>query len=99
MVMIEPLSLWHNGQMKTASIMAMHINDNAKDTALVYYRLMDDKLLTLAEGNLTMMGEDYNGWETNEYAYDWVSGKLGLSVLGLYIPSTNIVPTAPPPIV
>jgi hypothetical protein len=40
----------------------------------------------LAQGNLTMSGDDYDAWETNDYAYDWVAGQLNLTIIGDYVP-------------
>jgi hypothetical protein len=33
-----------------------------------------------------MSGDDYDAWETNEYAYDWVAGQLNLTIIGDYVP-------------
>ena len=55
---------------------------------------MSDAQQQLAQGNLTMTGEDYQAWQTNEYAYDWVAGQLNLTITGDYVPP---VPPAPEP--
>jgi hypothetical protein len=41
-----------------------------------------------------MTGADYDAWETNEYAYDWVAAQLNLTITGDYVPP---VPPQPEP--
>jgi hypothetical protein len=40
----------------------------------------------LAQGNLSMSGEVYDAWQTNDYAYDWVATQLNLTITGDYVP-------------
>jgi hypothetical protein len=39
----------------------------------------------LTQGNLTMQGQDYDDWQTNEYAYDWIAEQLNLTIVGDYV--------------
>jgi hypothetical protein len=81
----------------TATILnAYCINDNLSNSATFYYALLSDTQSQLQQGNLTMTGEDYVGWATNEYAYNWVAQQLNLTITGDYIPP---VPPQPEPIV
>jgi hypothetical protein len=81
----------------TATILnAYCINDNLSDAATFYYALLSDNLSQLQQGNLTMTGEDYNGWATNEYAYNWVATQINVTITGDYVPPT---PPQPEPIV
>jgi hypothetical protein len=41
-----------------------------------------------------MTGEEYQAWQTNEYAYDWVAAQLNLTITGDYLPP---VPPSPEP--
>jgi hypothetical protein len=43
-----------------------------------------------------MSGEDYVGWATNEYAYNWVATQIDVTITGDYVPP---VPPQPEPIV
>lgn len=79
---IQPIQIWNNGTSKQASILnAYVVNDNLKDAATFYYSLLTDTSEVISQGNITMDGSDYNGWLTNEYAYDFIANKLGLTLL------------------
>ena len=84
---IESISIWDNGTVQQATILnAYVINDNLINSAIFYYTLSSESLQQLAQGNLTMQGQDYDDWQTNEYAYDWVAGQLNLTIIGDYVP-------------
>jgi hypothetical protein len=81
----------------TATILnAYCINDNLSNSATFYYALLSDTQSQLQQGNLTMSGEDYVGWATNEYAYNWVATQIDVTITGDYVPP---VPPQPEPIV
>jgi hypothetical protein len=81
----------------TATILnAYCINDNLSNSATFYYALLSDTQSQLQQGNLTMSGEDYVGWATNEYAYNWVATQIDVTITGDYVP---LVPPQPEPIV
>jgi hypothetical protein len=98
---IEAVSIWDNGQTVEATILnAYCINDNLSTSGTFYYSLLSNSSQQLAQGNLTMTGEVYQGWETNEYAYDWIAQQLNLTITGDYVPpvptttsTTTQVPT------
>lgn len=81
MINIQPVQIWHNGQIKEAVKLAVNINDNTKDAGMVYYRLLSKDGQQLAEGNLHMTGEAYEAWSTNEYAHAWVAEQLNLTIV------------------
>jgi hypothetical protein len=84
---IQPISIWDNGTNQNAEILnAYCINDNLSTSATFYYSLSSDSMQQLAQGNLSMSGEDYIGWQTNDYAYDWVATQLNLTITGDYVP-------------
>jgi hypothetical protein len=89
---ISPVSIWDNGQVLEAKILnAYCINDNLSTSGTFYYQLLSETVdLTigqqLTQGNLTMTGEEYQAWQTNEYAYDWVAAQLNLTITGDYVP-------------
>jgi hypothetical protein len=94
---IEAVSIWDNGTVQEAKILnAYGTNDNLSTSGTFYYSLLTDTLQQLAQGNLTMTGDAYQAWETNEYAYDWVAAQLNLTITGDYVPP---VPPADEPIV
>jgi hypothetical protein len=79
----------------TATILnAYCINDNLSDAATFYYALLSDTQSQLQQGNLTMTGEDYIGWATNDYAYNWVATQIDVTITGDYVPP---VPPQPEP--
>jgi hypothetical protein len=82
MKQIQPVSIWQNGQTKEATVLnAYVVSDNLIDTATFYYALLTDNNEQLSEGNLTMSGEDYTGFVSNDYAYNWIAKELKLQIL------------------
>jgi hypothetical protein len=67
------------------------INDNLSTSATFYYALLSDTQSQLQQGNLTMSGEDYDNWATNEYAYEWVAQQIDVTITGDYAPT--VLPT------
>jgi hypothetical protein len=99
---IKPISIWDNGTNQSASILnAYCINDNLSTSATFYYSLLSDSMQQLAQGNLSMSGQDYDGWQTNDYAYDWVATQLNLTIVGDYVPPVvePIAEVTPEPII
>jgi len=97
---IEPIQIWVNGTQDEGTILnAYCINDNLSTSGTFYYQIFSETVdLTvgqqLSQGNLSMTGEAYQGWQTNEYAYDWVAAQLNLTITGDYLPP---VPPTPEP--
>lgn len=95
MKQIEPVVFPLN--LGTATILnAYCINDNLSDSATFYYALLTDTQSQLQQGNLTMTGEVYDNWATNEYAYNWVASEIDVTIIGDYVPP---VPPQPKPII
>ena len=91
---IIPISLWDNGTVQEASVLnAYVVNDNLINSATFYYTLLSESLQQLAQGNLTMTGQDYDDYQTNEYAYEWVAAQLNLTIIGDYVPPTTSTTT------
>jgi hypothetical protein len=79
-----------------ASILnAYCINDNLSDSATFYYALLSDTQAQLSQGNLTMEGQDYADWVTNDYAYNWVAEQIDVTITGDYVPVVPVVVEAP----
>ena len=84
---ISPVQSWIKGQSVEATILnAYCINDNLSNSATFYYTLLDDSLVMVSEGNLSMSGQDYADWQTNQYAYDYIATNLNLTIIGDYVP-------------
>jgi len=87
MKQITPISIWDNGTVQQATVLNTYvINDNLSTSATFYYTLSSESLQQLAQGNLTMQGQNYDDWQTNDYAYDWVAAQLNLTIIGDYVP-------------
>jgi hypothetical protein len=85
MKQIQPLTLWVNGQQKTATQFSLIIiNDNLLDSATFYWQLLDADSVKLQDGNLTMDAADYAVWSStqdiNQSAYDWAANKLNITL-------------------
>jgi len=104
---IEPVSVWYNGQEQQATVLSAYASyDNLNNAATFSYQLMiappqvDNPitgLFPVASGTLSMTGEVYDNWETNDYAYDWVAEQLNLTITGEYVPPTPPQPEPPQP--
>jgi hypothetical protein len=90
MKQIQPVSIWYNGTSVNANIFNLYsINDNLSTSATFYFALysgtLDELGTTLAQGNLTMDGFDYEAYssspDSNSYAYQWGATKLNLTII------------------
>jgi hypothetical protein len=88
MVQIEPISIWSNGQTKTASELdARIINDDLKSSCTFYYELKEASTeeqagASLAQGNVTIDSENYEGWDgSNDYAFQFIAEKINVTIL------------------
>ena len=94
---IEPVTIWSNGESKVAEyLQVIGINDNYESSATNYWQLftkvvdsegVESKGEAVAQGNLTISGQDYINWgdqpamAINEWIYDWSADKLNLTIL------------------
>lgn len=92
---IQPVKVWFNGQEVEVTLLSvMATSDNLKDAASFQYQLMKIGgnpgmgmgAYGLVSGGLSMTGDVYQNWQTNEYAYDWVAQQLNLTITGDYVP-------------
>lgn len=87
---IQPVNVWQNGQVKSATGFNMNsIFDNLEDSATFYYELLhintdaDGNQVTeqVAQGNLSLSA-DYDSWDgSNEWAYSWGASQLSLTII------------------
>ena len=90
---IEAVSIWDNGTVQEANLLnAYIINDNLATSCSFYYQLCASGQgteamplvigQTLAEGNITMDGEDYLAWDgDNNFAFSYIAEKLNLTLI------------------
>ena len=86
---IETIQIWKNGQSQEATILnAYIINDNLATSCSFYYQLCssgeqpDSIGQSLAEGNVTMDGENYLLWNgDNNDAYSYIAAELNLTLI------------------
>jgi len=93
MKQIEPVTIWNDGQEKTASILtAKIVDDNLQSACNFYYELCEGgqgteenplfKGISLVSGNVPMTGENYLDWNnSNEEAYVYIAEKLNLTLI------------------
>lgn len=91
MKIIESVSIWDNGKVQEAKILnAYAANVTLGTSATFFYSLLtENEDLSvgkhIAQGNLTMTGEDYEAWEVDSYAWDWLAEQLNLTIIGDYV--------------
>jgi len=90
---IEPVTIWKNGESQEANLLnAYIINDNLQSSCSFYYSLCASgegtetmPLMigqTLAEGNITMDGENYLAWDgDNDYVFTYIAQELNLTLI------------------
>lgn len=92
---IIPVNMWVNGANKEAKILnAYAINVTLNSSATFYYALLAENQdgtqgEQLTQGNLLMVGEAYEEWTVDNYAWDWIAEQLNLTITGDYIPPVS----------
>ena len=86
MKQINSISIWDNGQIKDAiKLNAYAVNVSLGKSAVFYYSLLSEANETLAQGNITMDGDDYQAWNSDDIAWEFIAIKLNLTIVGDYI--------------
>jgi hypothetical protein len=85
MKQIQPIQIWVNGSLQTATVFNLIIiNDNLLNSATFYWQLLDSAEIKLADGNLTMGEPTYDQWGTssdvNQWAYEWAATQLNITL-------------------
>jgi hypothetical protein len=88
---IQPVNVWQNGQVKSATKFDLNIvYDNLESSATFYYQLLEvlvdaegnESTQSVAVGNLTMDGQEYQDWDdSNDGAYIWGADQLSLTII------------------
>jgi hypothetical protein len=86
---IEPIQIWINGKIITATIFQLNCTyDNLLNCAVFNYFLFDSNNIQVYNDFLTMSLPDYEtDWTTNNSAYLWAATQLGLTITGEYNPA------------
>jgi len=101
---IEPVQIWDNGTTQNATVFNTYASDvNLNNYATFNYYLFSENTdgnigICLRQGTLTMSGDAYTQWHTDDYAWDWVAAQLNLVITGDYIkpiPTTTTTTEAP----
>lgn len=83
---IQPIDIWINGGLQIATILNLFsVFDNFSNSAVITYELRDANDVVLTNGNLTIDGQDYQDWDNdpsaNDWIYTWAAGQLNLTLL------------------
>ena len=91
MKQISPVTIWVNGESKIAEYLnAQGINVMLGYSAGFWYGLYTKVLdaegnevpgEAIAQGNLSMTGADYQNWNQDLFAWEWVAQQLNLVIL------------------
>ena len=87
MKQIKAVSIWQNGQNVQAIYLKAGVQtDNLSTFASFFYFLLDADFNTLTSGLVEITGKDYDNYETNPYAWDFIAKGLKLTITGDYVP-------------
>lgn len=88
---ISPVNVWVNGEVKVAEFLDAYGIQLTLGVSSRFYYSLSTKVVDaegvespgelVTSGNLDMVGEDYQSWEQDEFAWDWVAGKLNLTII------------------
>lgn len=90
--------MWSDGQTQEATILEVYpTGGQLKMSMTFYYALKNAAGIKLADGNITMSGEDYQGWvDSDDYVFDFVAAQKNLVITGDFIPVQPVIePTTP----
>lgn len=80
---IQPVSIWVNGETKQANILeASAVKVELGSWAKFQYSLIVEGLGAVASGNLVMKGEEYQNWDQDSFAWDWIAQELNITIIG-----------------
>ena len=99
---INPVQIWNNGQIKTATLLdARIIDDDLSSSCTFYWQLMEAETpisgtaRMIADGNCSMSGENYTNWDgSNDSAFIFVAEQINVTIIET--PTTTTTTTAAP---
>jgi hypothetical protein len=83
---IQPIQLWVNGSIQTATMLNLSISfDDLLTSCTFFYQLIEENTgVSIGYGNLIMEGEDYLNWDdSNDSAYAYAMTKLNLTPVNI----------------
>jgi len=70
-IAIQPIQIWSNGQTLAGNNLEVYsIYDNLLSESKFYYQIQKDTQ-SLIDGNISIVGNDYDLWMLNNFATDW----------------------------
>jgi len=87
-IAIQPVQIWSNGQTLAGNnIEAYQIYNNGVSESKFYYQIQKDTQ-SLVNGNISIVGSDYDLWMANNFATEWA-----LTYICMKLNLTPIIPT------
>jgi len=87
-ILIEPVLIWSNGQTIAGNNLEVYSSyDNLTTESTFYYKIQKDSQ-SLVNGNISIVGNDYDLWMANNFATDWA-----LTFICMKLNLTPIIPT------
>ena len=91
MKQIQPLTIWDKGTTKTAEYLQVYGTNVVLDTNASFFWGLLTKVVDaegndqpgeqITQGNLSMSPEEYQLWDQDIVAWDFVAGKLNLTII------------------
>ena len=88
---ISPVNVWVNGQVKVAEYLDAYGINVVLFTNGAFFWSLSTKVVDaegndvpgeqIAQGNLQMTTEEYQLWQEDEYAIEWVAAQLNLTII------------------
>lgn len=88
---ISPVNVWVNGEVKVAEYLDAYgiqltLGVSSRFFYSLYTKVVDAEGVetpgqVVTSGNLDMTGADYQAWEQDEFAWDWVASQLNLTII------------------
>ena len=83
MKQIEPISIWQNGSIRTAThLQVQGTSVTLNESASFYWQLITEEGHQVSNGNLGISGEQYTSWGADDdYIYQIVASDLNLTLV------------------
>ena len=88
---ISPVNVWVNGESKEAEFLDAKGIDVTLGTSAQFYWSLLTKVVDadnvakpgelLTNGNCSMTGADYQAWDQDEVAWEFIAGQLNLTII------------------
>jgi len=88
---IQPVNIWVNGEQKQAEYLNAYATNVVLDTNATFYWGLYTKVTNeqgedapgeqVAQGNIAMDNEEYQLWEQDDVAWEFIADKLNLTII------------------